>query len=208
MTSFKKLFWLGACVAPILFVLGWGVKKLMVPKITMGHAEQQLLLEEMNFTTEYTKHTLPALRFTLDHGGQSQTHTLADFKGKPTIVHIWATWCGACLREYAGFDQFAKKHKNQFHIISLNIDITDHKVDAMNNVGKFLKDNKFTDLPIIYDHNKAQFARTFTVSGTPCTILINDQGREIGRFNGAVFWDDPEFLFSLHELIKQNQNHA
>lgn len=205
MTSFKKLFFVGVCIAPLVIVLHWGIHKLMEPAITLGQAEQQLLLEEMNFTTKHAKHTLPSLPFILEHDGQAHKKTLADFLGKPTLVHIWATWCGACLREYSGFDQFVKKHKKRFNIISLNVDLDEHKADAINTVRTFLKDHKFTSLPTIYDHT-AQLTRTFTIAGTPCTIVINAKGQEIGRFNGAVLWDDPEFIYTLNALIdKEDQ---
>lgn len=200
MTSFKKLFWVGVCAAPLFMMAQWGIGKLLQPTLTLGQAEQQLLLEEMNFTTHHTKNTLPALPFILEYEGQSLKKTLADFRGKPTIVHIWATWCGACLREYSGFDQFAKKYKKRFNIISLNVDLDDQRAEAIKLVSTFLKDNKFTPLPTIYDH-KAQLTRTFTITGTPCTIVMNQKGQEIGRFNGAILWDDPEFIYTLNALI-------
>lgn len=34
--------------------------------------------------------------------------TLADFRGKTTLVHFWATWCGVCRQEFAALNAVQK----------------------------------------------------------------------------------------------------
>src|SRR5579864_4272837 len=44
----------------------------------------------------------PAVSFTTLDGN---TASLADFKGKPTVVNLWATWCQPCLKEMPSLER-------------------------------------------------------------------------------------------------------
>ncbi|ELQ06265.1 redoxin protein, partial [Xanthomonas translucens DAR61454] len=47
----------------------------------------------------------PALRLpTLDGG----TLTLAQFRGRPLLVNVWASWCEPCVREMPELDRLAR----------------------------------------------------------------------------------------------------
>jgi len=50
--------------------------------------------------------------------------TLADFKGKPTFVFLWATWCAPCWRELPGMQKLydAVKNRDDVQVISLSMD--------------------------------------------------------------------------------------
>ena len=34
---------------------------------------------------------------------------LADFRGKPVLVNLWATWCQPCLREMPSLERLQEK---------------------------------------------------------------------------------------------------
>ena len=38
---------------------------------------------------------------------------LADFRGKPVVVNLWATWCQPCLREMPSLERLAGETRGQ-----------------------------------------------------------------------------------------------
>lgn len=43
------------------------------------------------------------------HGFAGQTNSFADFKGKPLIINIWASWCYPCRAEMASLQRLASR---------------------------------------------------------------------------------------------------
>ena len=57
-------------------------------------------------------------------------------------------------------------------------------------VDKFFDEEKLTSLPKLFDP-KMTLARDLRAIGLPVTVMIDPEGREIGRAAGAVEWDSP-----------------
>src|SRR6476661_5696010 len=49
----------------------------------------------------------PAIAFNDPDGGEI---SLADFKGTPVLVNLWATWCAPCVKELPTLNALAHKH--------------------------------------------------------------------------------------------------
>src|SRR5689334_12823211 len=49
-------------------------------------------------------HPMPEASFT---DGEGKAASLADFRGKVTLVNLWATWCEPCIREMPTLDKLA-----------------------------------------------------------------------------------------------------
>ncbi len=124
---------------------------------------------------------LPELRF-VDGGGRPLT--LADFRGKVILLNLWATWCIPCLREMPTLDRLqAKLGGPRFEVVVLSIDIGGIAV-----VEKFYRALKLKALGIYVDKT-ARARVALGIAGIPTTLLIDRQGREIGRFAGPAEWD-------------------
>src|ERR1041384_7866855 len=39
--------------------------------------------------------------------------TIADFKGKPVLVNLWATWCAPCIAEMPTLDRLAARESDR-----------------------------------------------------------------------------------------------
>jgi thiol-disulfide isomerase/thioredoxin len=52
---------------------------------------------------------------------------LADFRGKPVVVNVWASWCPGCNEEAADLQRFAAAHPEA---VVLGIDFQDTKAGA------------------------------------------------------------------------------
>jgi hypothetical protein len=66
-------------------------------------------------------------------------------------------------------------------------------------VKKFYEDQRLTSLGIYIDQS-GDAADALDMVGVPMTLLIDRDGREIGRRLGALEWDDPKIV----ALIRQH----
>ena len=137
---------------------------------------------------------LPELRFV---DGEGRPLTLADFRGKVILLNIWATWCIPCLREMPTLDRLqAKLGGPRFEVVVLSIDI-----GGVGVVKKFYRALRLEALGIYVDKTtRARIA--LGITGIPTTLLIDRQGREIGRFAGPAEWDSQEAIKTIRRYLE------
>jgi len=120
---------------------------------------------------------------------QGRSRSLAEFKGKVVLLNIWATWCGPCRKEMPALDRLqAALGGPEFEVVALSIDRGG--TDA---VRKFFADIGIRTLAMYLD-SSGQALRTLSALGLPTTLLIDREGREIGRLIGPAEWDSPEMV--------------
>jgi len=120
---------------------------------------------------------------------QGQSRNLADFKGKVVLLNIWATWCGPCRKEMPALDHLqAALGGPDFEVVALSIDR-----GGMDAVRKFFADIGIRTLAMYLD-SSGQALRQLGAVGLPMTLLIERDGREIGRLIGPAEWDSPEMV--------------
>jgi thiol-disulfide isomerase/thioredoxin len=136
---------------------------------------------------------VPELRF---NDAQGREHTLTDFRGKVVLLNIWATWCEPCREEMPALDRLqAKLGGERFQVLALSVDQNGPAV-----ARKFYAETGIKALPLYIDPT-AKAAFTVDAAGLPASLLIDRQGREIGRHLGAVKWDEPEVVERLRRAI-------
>ena len=136
---------------------------------------------------------LPELRFV---DGEGRPLTLADFRGKVILLNLWATWCIPCIAEMPTLDRLqAKLGGPDFQVIVLAIDI-----GGLPLVEKFYRALKLKALGIYVDKT-ARARVALGVAGIPTTLLIDRQGREIGRLAGPAEWDNPEAIKAIRRYL-------
>ena len=127
---------------------------------------------------------LPEFRFTDDDG---RVLTLTDFRGKVVLLNVWATWCPPCRAEMPTLDRLqAKLGGPDFEVIALSIDQEGAPV-----VKDFYQELGIKALRI-YVEPSSRPPPELNVLGLPTTLLIDQQGREIGWKAGPAEWDSPE----------------
>ena len=137
---------------------------------------------------------LPELRFV---DGEGRPLTLADFRGKVILLNIWATWCIPCIAEMPTLDRLqAKLGGPDFQVIVLAIDI-----GGLPLVEKFYRALKLKALGIYVDKT-ARARVALGVAGIPTTLLIDRQGREIGRLAGPAEWDSKEAIKAIRRYLE------
>ena len=123
--------------------------------------------------------------------GDGASVQLADLKGKVLLLNIWATWCPPCRKEMPSLDRLqAKLGGSDFEVVALSID-TDAK--GLSSVKTFYTQVGIRHLRIFQDPTWTAGFKLGTV-GVPTTLLIDRQGRELGRLTGTAEWDGGEAL--------------
>ena len=123
-------------------------------------------------------------------------HRIADFAGKGLVVNFWATWCPPCVAEMPALQDLARKVAGD-HILVLPLS-SDRGGAAM--VRAFYASHGITALPIWLDPKSAA-GGAWGIAGLPTTLIIDRQGREQGRFEGAVDWAADATVARLRSLI-------
>lgn len=125
---------------------------------------------------------------------EGRTARLDDFVGQTVLLNLWATWCAPCVKEMPALDRLqAKLGGADFQVIALSLDAKGAEV-----VDPFFEKAGLTSLAKYYDPTSAAM-EAFRPPGLPTSILIDAQGREIGRVLGDAAWDSPE----AEALIRQ-----
>ena len=124
----------------------------------------------------------PAAAFT-DKAGKS--FRIADFKGKPVLVNLWATWCAPCLAEMPAIDRLAAREAGKLVVLPVSQDL-----EGWRAVDRFFKPGKFKTLTPYLDQPN-ELAMAVGAKGLPVSILYDAQGRELWRVNGPLEWDQP-----------------
>lgn len=120
------------------------------------------------------------------------------FKGKITVIDVWASSCGVCIKKFPEFD----KLKNEFKIdttisfYSLNLPL---KKDKREEVSKITKSFSFTKL-----YGSEQTKEKLKIELVPTYIILdkNSKIRYVGSFNTG----SNEIYNNFYSIIKDLKN--
>lgn len=127
---------------------------------------------------------LPDLAFV---DGTDKAVKLSDYKGKVVLMNFWATWCAPCVKEMPSLDRLqAEMGKDKFVVLPLSLD-----GPSKPKVVPFYKNKDLTELGIYFDKGHKTM-QAVDVNVLPTSILIDAEGRELGRIEGEADWAKPE----------------
>lgn len=140
---------------------------------------------------------LPELTF---EDGQGGKRSLSEFGGKVVLLNVWATWCAPCREEMPALDRLQQKLGGPgFEVLALSIDSAGAPA-----VKRFYEDMGVRSLAIYIDSTMRATA-TLAAVGVPTTLLIDRQGREIGRRTGPAEWDGPQAVRMFEDYLKEGK---
>ena len=129
--------------------------------------------------------------------GDGRAVTLADWWGKVVLVNFWATWCIPCVTEMAALDRLQAALSGEgLSVLALSQDR-----GGMAIVAPFYAKLGLANLGAYLDP-QGSVARDFKVNALPVTIVIDRQGREVGRLLGPADWDSPEAVALLRHYLQ------
>lgn len=113
--------------------------------------------------------------------------SLDAFRGKVVLVNFWATWCIPCVKEMPSLNRLAEKlGADRFAVVALSLD-----GPSRPKVEPFLRSRNLGHLQVFFDTQKKSYG-ALNIAVLPTSVLIDAQGREIGRLQGDAEWDSPE----------------
>ena len=118
----------------------------------------------------------PAIAFQAPNGGKT---SLADFRGKPVLLNLWATWCAPCVKEMPTLDALSVTLGDSVTVLVL-------AEDSAAKVDPFFQKAGFKKLqPYIDEDSKMSLTMGLNL---PTTILYDSQGKEVWRMLGSMDW--------------------
>lgn len=120
----------------------------------------------------------PTIQFETPGGAKG---SLADFRGKPVLLNLWATWCVPCVKEMPTLDALAVSLGDKAQVVVLSQDL-----DGATKVTPFFQKAKFRKL-LPYLDTQAEFSLSMGVN-LPTTILYDSNGKEVWRMLGGMDW--------------------
>ncbi|MFY0682829.1 MAG: TlpA family protein disulfide reductase [Thalassovita sp.] len=134
-------------------------------------------------------------------GEDGNEMTLEAYAGKHVLVNFWATWCAPCRAEMPALDALNRDlGGDSFEVVTVATGRT--PAPAMK---KFFDDTGVETLPLHRDP-KQQLARGMGVLGLPVSVLLDPEGREIGRLIGDAEWNAEEARALVEALIASADN--
>ena len=125
-------------------------------------------------------------------GLNGPSRRLSQYRGRPLLINMWASWCGPCIEEMASIERLAwMDGRPPFAMIGISTD------DYPGPARAYLRRSNATISHFI-DHAQ-ELENMLGAAKIPLTVLVGPGGRVLDKVYGAREWDGPESL----QLIAQ-----
>jgi thiol-disulfide isomerase/thioredoxin len=110
---------------------------------------------------------------------------LSDLRGKPLIINVWASWCGPCRAEMGSLERLSRRDGGRkFTVIGISTDDYPERAKAyLQQAGTTFSH---------YIDNRLVLENMLGANRIPLTLLVDAQGRVVGKYYGAKEWDSAE----------------
>jgi thiol-disulfide isomerase/thioredoxin len=119
--------------------------------------------------------------------------TLAEFRGTPVLLNLWATWCAPCVKELPTLDALQEREGKRLQVLTVSQD-----TEGRAKVEAFLAKGKYRTLEAWLDGEMGLMS-ALGVTTLPTTILYDANGREVWRVAGDKDWMGAEAAALLRE---------
>lgn len=125
-------------------------------------------------------------------GGGKQVN-LAGLRGTPTVINVWAQWCGPCREEAPHLQAVAAQAGDKINFLGIDYDDPDPAA-AIDYAGRA----KWR-YPQLQDQQKL-IKPGLRILGPPQTLFVDDDGRIAYRHNGPIT-SDQELLDAIDDHL-------
>ncbi len=118
-------------------------------------------------------------------GPNGEAIQLAELKGQPVMINLWATWCPPCVRELPSLARFREAFEARgLKVVPIAID-QDPAV-----VKPFLETLSLPEFKTWYDSVNAM-GQIVPTDLVPATYILDEEGRLVAFVRSFVDWDNP-----------------
>ena len=103
---------------------------------------------------------------------------LNSFEGQPTVLNLWATWCGPCKREMPLLAEVAAERPDVAFVF---VDLR----ESPQTVANYLESRDLSLSNVLLDR-RGEVARAFRTKGTPTSLFFTAEGDLVGRHLGEL----------------------
>lgn len=107
---------------------------------------------------------------------------LSQFKGKPTVITFWATWCGPCIKEMPTFSKLVEESQGKLQVLA--VAMLDTPADTTN----FARKNPTYKFTWLLDpegeKEDSAIAKAFGMTGLPTNVFLDADGKVIDYWRG------------------------
>jgi thiol-disulfide isomerase/thioredoxin len=115
--------------------------------------------------------------------------SLSQFKGRPVLINLWASWCAPCVKEFPSLKHLVENFKGRLVVLAVSHDHSREDLDS------FIK--AFGEVPkdfvIVWDKER----KTGDLLGTdqlPETYILTRESKLLRKIAGEQVWDNPMAL--------------
>jgi thiol-disulfide isomerase/thioredoxin len=197
-----RFLYLAAALAALLaafgvYLTGEGDGKLSLPGATApGTISSSLATGAVAaFVIKPERKPVPEISFVTENG---EATSLKAWKGRVVLVNLWATWCVPCREEMPALAELQSAMGSpDFEVVAISVDRKG--VEAS---GKFMQEVGATALKLYADPSTDALGK-FQAVGLPASILIDRQGREIGRLLGPAEWNSADAQALIKAAVEE-----
>ena len=122
---------------------------------------------------------------------------LADLRGQPVLINIWATWCYPCREEMPSMNALYKDYSAKgLALVAIATDIEGKAI-----VAPFMQAHGLT-FPVLLDPQNMVVTQ-LQVPGIPTSYLLDKRGRVIDFVIGARDWYSRKIRHLIEQLLAE-----
>lgn len=122
--------------------------------------------------------------------------SLADFRGKPVLLNLWATWCAPCIAEMPTLDRLAAREGDRLQVLTVSQDL-----DGREKVEAFFAKQGYRNVETWLDPQMALMTG-LKADTLPTTIFYDSEGKEVWRVVGMEDWESGRTALLLKEGLE------
>jgi len=148
------------------------------------------------FLVKTERKPLPDIEF---FDGSGEAVKISQWKGRVVLINLWATWCAPCRKEMPALAELqARLGSKDFEVVAVSIDRKGIEASSA-----FLKETGAEALKL-YVEPSSRILNELQALGLPATVLLDRQGREIGRLLGPAEWNSPEAINLIQAALAES----